>query len=115
MIFAEECIRLGIPFTAAVPFRGQENRWPDDTQNKYHRLLKRASEVVYVDEDPKYAADNYGAKLYLRNKWMVDRAGLVIAVWDGSEGGTANCVKEAVKRELKLVGVDPKRRKVGPI
>lgn len=115
MIFAEECHRAGIPYTAAVPSRGQESRWPEESQNRYQSILGRAVEVVYVDEDPKYASNSYGSKLYLRNKWMVDRAELVIAVWDGSEGGTGNCVKEALKADRKVICLDPQTRKVGPL
>lgn len=114
LIFVEECIQLGIPFIAAVPFKGQESRWPDESQNTYHRLLKRAQRVVYVDEDPMYHGDSYGSKLYMRNKWMVDRASIVIAVWNGSSGGTANAVKSAIKRDLKVLRLDPMRRTVAP-
>jgi uncharacterized phage-like protein YoqJ len=33
--------------------------------------------------------------MQLRNIWMVDHADEVWAFWDGSKGGTANCVKYA--------------------
>lgn len=32
-----------------------------------------------------------------RNEFMVDRVDTVLAVWDGSDGGTGNCVKYAKK------------------
>ena len=30
-----------------------------------------------------------------RNKYMVDKSDIVVAVWNGSKGGTANTVKYA--------------------
>lgn len=79
-----------IPFTAAVPFHGQESAWPSLSQQWYQDLLALADEVVYVT-DGGYAA----WKMQVRNKWMVDNCDLVLALWDGSEGGTGNCIKYA--------------------
>lgn len=40
--------RLEIPFTAAVPFVGQEKAWPQSSQKTYHKLLELALETVVV-------------------------------------------------------------------
>ena len=32
---AEVCIKLGVPFVAAVPFRGQELYWPEESRKRY--------------------------------------------------------------------------------
>ena len=50
------------------------------------------AEVVFVSE-PGYAA----WKMQVRNKWMVDNSDLVLALWNGTDGGTANCVRYAEK------------------
>jgi uncharacterized phage-like protein YoqJ len=84
------CKEHGIPFVAAVPFEGQECMWPCQSQQRYHRLLKYARDVVYVC-DPGYSA----WKMQRRNQYMVDAADSVIALWDGTSGGTANCVHYA--------------------
>lgn len=111
LLFAEECKRLGIPYTAAVPFAGQEKRWPEASQNRYRMLLKAAEEVVVVDEIPKYHSDHFGGKMVLRNKWLVDHSKLTIAVWDGSgKGGTANAVQMAQKKRRKVLVFDPRAR-----
>lgn len=109
-IFAELCLELRIPFIAAVPFRGQENRWPPSSQDAYRSLLGRAKEVVVVDELPDYRSESFGAKMALRNVWMVDNSEKAIAVWDGSEGGTGNAVKEILRRGRKLARLDPQTR-----
>lgn len=81
---------LDIPFIAAVPFDGQESRWSSVDQQWFVDLLKLAEEVVHTSE-PGYAV----WKMQHRNKWMVDNADHVVALWDGSAGGTANCIKYA--------------------
>jgi len=112
-IFAEVCIELGIPFTAAVPFAAQPSRWPDATKALYHRLLKKAAKVVIVDEIASYHSDTFGGKMALRNKWGLDHSDLLVAIWDGTPGGTANTVKMARKRGRKILRIDPRAGSVG--
>lgn len=87
---AEEALDLWIPVLAAVPFEGQQRLWPLDAQRRYRGLLSQASEIVHVC-DPGYAV----WKMQKRNEWMVDHCRLLVAVWDGTRGGTANCVRYA--------------------
>lgn len=82
-----------IPFIAAVPFLGQERMWSEDQQTIYHNLLDLSEKTVIVCDG------GYGPwKMQRRNEWMVDNSDLVFALWDGSKGGTANCVQYAVKQ-----------------
>lgn len=89
---AEAALLLQIPYAAAVPFKGQECAWPEPSQRTFHFLLQHASEVVIVC-DGGYAA----WKMQKRNQWMVDHSDRVCALFDGSPGGTANCVKYALE------------------
>jgi uncharacterized phage-like protein YoqJ len=103
--FVDVCIELEIPFVAVVPFEGQESQWPWESREYYHAQLKKASEVVYVSP-PGYAS----WKMHRRNEWQVDEIGpdgIVLAVWDGSSGGTANCVAYARSRNRKIEIIDP--------
>jgi uncharacterized phage-like protein YoqJ len=95
--------KLGIPFVAAVPFAGQEKKWPIASQKTYHRLLKLASEVVVVSEG-EYSPE----KMQVRNQWMIDGANMVLACWDGSDGGTKNAVMYAEKIGKPIVRINPK-------
>lgn len=98
MALAEAADTMGIPFTAAIPFRGQDRFWNEKDQDRYHRLLGRASEVKIVTHfDPLDAltAADVGAAMQRRNVWMVNNADLVLALWDGSNGGTRNCIRFA--------------------
>lgn len=83
------CITLGVPFIAAIPFRGQEQRWPDAAQLRYHRLLNAAAEIRVVSPRATIEA------MSLRNRWMVDNCEHLVALWNGSPGGTKNCVQYA--------------------
>ncbi|PAD70641.1 hypothetical protein CHH83_02225 [Bacillus sp. 7586-K] len=42
-----------------------------------------------------------------RNEWMVDNSDYVIAVWDGTKGGTGNCVKYAQKQNKYITTIKP--------
>ena len=84
---AEAAVRAGVPFDAYVPFEGQESRWPPSSQARYHRLLGQARRVVIVSAG-RYA----GWKLQRRNEAMVDAATFMLVLWDGSPGGTGNCM-----------------------
>ena len=89
MALAEAAIELGIPLVAAVPFEGQERRWTQAQQQRYFAILDKA--LVHVVSPGGYAA----WKMQARNEWMVARCGLLLALWDGSGGGTANCLSYA--------------------
>lgn len=85
---AEAAVSYGIPFEAAVPFLGQENRWPRESIERYQRLLSQARKVTVVSEG------GYSArKMQRRNEYMSDRADALLALWNGSDGGTANCIQ----------------------
>ena len=95
--------KLGIPFIAAIPFEGQELAWPEASQKTYRILRKLASEEVIVSQGG-YSAD----KMQVRNIWMVDNCDSLIAVWDGSKGGTGNCVEYAKSVDRKIYQIDPR-------
>lgn len=94
------CISIGVPFVAAIPFAGQESRWPAHSQRVFHAVLSYAAEVVIVcpgGYEPR--------KMQTRNQWMVDRCDIVLALWDGSPGGTGNCVSYAQAKEKRVHNV----------
>jgi uncharacterized phage-like protein YoqJ len=90
-------LKLGIPLVAAVAFQGQDQHWPESDRKVYSKILARAADVTYVS-GPGYN----GWKYHARNQWMVDHADLVLAVWDGSSGGTKSCVEYALKKGVLI-------------
>lgn len=94
---------MTIPVLAAIPFKGQESRWPESSQVFYRVLLARCYHVETVSPG-EYSA----AKMQVRNQWMVDHCQVLLAVWDGSSGGTGNCVRYANKLNREMVRIDPR-------
>lgn len=96
---AKACHGLGIPFTAAVPFEGQEHRWPSHVQVQYFTLLGQAAKVVHVSR-PGY----HPAKMDKRNQWIVDHADRMVVLYDGmGDSGTADAVQRAERSGLEIV------------
>jgi len=102
-VFALLAIQHEIPFTAAIPFIGQEKMWPAQSQENYRKIISHPlCEKVIISEG------GYTAyKMQVRNEWMVNRCDILIAVWDGTEGGTANCVKYAMTRPCSIIRINP--------
>lgn len=94
---ARACVELDIHFNACVPFEGQESHWPATSQKEYHRLLGEATIIVNVCE-PGYAV----WKMQKRNEYMVDNAHALVSLWDGTSGGTANCVRYAESKGKRV-------------
>ena len=99
----------------AVPFKDQPNSWfKQEDKDRYNLQLSKADVVTYVDETDGYIKmttpqGRYNPyKLQIRNEYMVDNADIVIAVWDGSKGGTCNCVNYAKKIGKKIIVINPK-------
>lgn len=100
----EVCIDLDIPFIAAIPFYGQESMWPKESKDYYLMLLDKATEIIHVC-DPGYAA----WKMQKRNKYMVDWCDTLVAIFDGTEGGTKNCVDYAKSTSKEIIHIDPRK------
>ena len=101
---AHIAMKLDIPVLAAIPFEGQEKKCPEKSQRIYHKLLSKCAEKIHVSP-PGYTK----SKMQLRNKWMVDQCDILIAIWDGSEGGTKNCLDYAhtVKKPEEIIIIKP--------
>ena len=95
--------KLKIPYLAAIPFEGQEKAWPEASQKTFNLLRKLAAEEVIVSPGG-YSA----SKMQVRNQWMVDNCDVLIAVWDGSSGGTGNCVEYAKSVNKEIYYIDPR-------
>jgi uncharacterized phage-like protein YoqJ len=93
----------------AVPYEDQNLIWKSEEDlDRYEIIKKLADEIIYVDELPNYKLNGFPIKRYhidklqKRNEFMVDCSSIIISVWDGSSGGTKNCIKYANKKN-KLI------------
>lgn len=94
--------KLGLPFIVAVPCQGQDSKWPAESKKRYAKMLDLAYDVVMVHDGP-----YNNTCLNDRNEWMVNHCDALVAVWDGSSGGTAHCVQYARKVGKPIVRINP--------
>lgn len=90
--FCGVCVELGVPFVAFIPFVGQDSRWPAASREVYRKVLDAAAGVRIVSQSP--ATDEAARRAALdRNEAMAEVCDELIAVWDGSQGGTSHMVR----------------------
>lgn len=86
---------------AAIPCEEQAARWSDGERERYFSLVEQCDVETMVQ--PHY---DRGCMLR-RDRYMVDHAERIIAVYDGTLGGTMYTVTYALKRGLELVILPP--------
>lgn len=94
-MLAQAALDAGIPLIAAVPFKGQDTVWHPRDRALWVALCERAAEIVQVSP-----GGFSNAKLQRRNEWMVDRCDRIVSLWDGTAGGTANCINYATVKHV---------------
>lgn len=86
-----------ITLECAVPCPNQTTKWYDKDKRRYDDLLKRADNVTLVSKF--YDRDC----MLRRNRYMVDKSDLMIAVFNGEEqGGTWYTIKYARKNNKAI-------------
>lgn len=99
---AEVAEEMGLELVCARPWAGHSPRKAD--REAYEKAIVYAGFVINVN--PSY--DYPGPWVYQRrNEWMVNHANSTLAIWNGTPGGTANCVKYAEKLGRLLLVVNP--------
>lgn len=102
LLAARAAFRSRVPFKCYVPWKGHSS--PRDHQSRYMAALEFAEDIVYCSDSLTYP----GPYIYqVRNERMVDDGDIVLAVWDGSPGGTKNCVQYALKKGVPVYRIYP--------
>ena len=100
---AEMCVNMRVKVVACVPCNNYEVKWPSYSQEKYQQLL---ADIESQGGEIRVLQDKYSPQcLQLRNIYMVDNADIVIACWDGTTGGTANCIKYAESKGKEVINI----------
>jgi uncharacterized phage-like protein YoqJ len=89
-----------IKLICASPYKGFEKRWPEAWENLYVSVLKQADHVRFIGNG--YTTDVFQR----RNEWMVDHAARVIAVYNGTPGGTQNTIEYAKHLGIECEVID---------
>ena len=97
---ASAAIKCNIPFIAAIPFIGQESKWNYNSKRFYNELLDYADDIIYCS-DPGYSAH----KMQIRNEYMVDHTDIILAMYDGTKGGTHNCIEYAKSKNKQIINL----------
>ena len=83
----------------ALPHPGFESRRSTIEKLRFNKIIKKAD--ISKEINPHYFTGCY----QVRNKWMVDRSNLVIAVFNGKKSGTKNTVDYARRKGVNVVNV----------
>lgn len=94
MICAEIVLELKktypqITLECAIPCETQAAKWTEKYRDRYFNTIIASDKETLLQTH--YTADC----MMKRNKYMVDKSDIVVAVWNGSKGGTANTVNYA--------------------
>ena len=91
-----------VRLTAVLPYEGQANAWTVEQRERYFETLAACDEVVTLQ------ARYTPSCMFERNRYMVDRSGILLAVYDGGEkGGTAYTVKYARQKHRRVIVIAP--------
>lgn len=91
-----------IQLMAVVPCETQANKWSPEQRERYFNTLAVCDDVITLNA-------RYTPQCMLeRNRYMVDRANYLLAVYDGSaKGGTAYTVRYAREKKRGIICIHP--------
>ena len=93
--------REGVTVEAAIPCAEQSARWREEERTRYRSLVDHCDWETMVQQ-------HYDRGCMMRrNRYMVDRAARLIAVYDGRMGGTMYTITYAMKQGVEVVLLDP--------
>ncbi len=91
---------LDIYLTIALPCDGQDAPWTDASKRQYKEICDRADNVINVCPGA-YSAQ----KMKMRDRWMIDKCDRVLAIWNGTQGGTGYTVNYAKSVDRPITNV----------
>lgn len=102
MDFAEIVIEMrkkyNVALKCAIPCPNQCSKWSDKDKLRYADILKKSDKVGLISKQ--YSFDC----MLKRNRYMVDKSNLVIAVFNGIEkGGTWYTMQYAKNKPIELI------------
>lgn len=107
MIAAELVIELkskypNITLECAIPCIEQCSKWPDASIMRYQNICNLADKVTTVSNTL-----YFNGCMAKRNKYMIDNSSRLIAVYNGSSGGTQQTIKMAEIAKLSIIIIKP--------
>ena len=93
--------KVGVTLEAAIPCAVQSASWTKDQRERWERLVTASDYQTVLQQA--YTSDC----MIRRNRYMVEHSSLVIAVYDGSDGGTRRTLEHAIREKVPFVDIDP--------
>lgn len=90
-----------ISLECAIPFPGQADKWSFKDKRRRTQILRHADSEITLREH--YTDDCF----FARNRYMVDKADVVVCAYDGKRGGTAYTVDYAKKQNKIVIQINP--------
>lgn len=84
-----------------IPFDSQPDKWNDLYKERYRALLDKADIVTFTSHEYSKGA------IFLRNRYLVDNADLLLAAYDGQPGGTQLTCNYARKAGIDVCKIPP--------
>ena len=88
----------GITLESAIPCESQAAKWSEALRDRYFDIASKETLI-----QTHYSPDCMDK----RNRYMVDHADVLIAVWDGSPSGTGKTVRYAHQQGKSVTVIDP--------
>lgn len=92
---------LNITFEAAIPCKNQQTTWAREQQLKYLEILAICDKITTIS---KVYTDTC---MMDRNKYMIDNCSLLIAVSNGTLGGTMKTIEYAKQKHIEIIVLTP--------
>jgi len=93
-----------IKLEAAIPCIGQSLRWAKGSKERYEKILERADIITRVTNN---TFEENPSCMLVRNVYMVNNSSLLIAVFDGSRGGTKYAFDYAKQLGINIIRINP--------
>ena len=103
--FAEGVLALrekypDVTLEAALPCDTQSSAWRAEERRRYEHLLAESDEVSFV-------AHRYSPGcMQRRNEYMVESSGVLLAVFNGTAGGTMRTILSAQRKCLRVITIE---------
>lgn len=85
----------------AIPFDGQADKWDESYRARWQQCIDHADMITVISHE-------YTKRcMFARNRYMVTQADLLLACYDGKEGGTQQTVEYARRTGCRVLLISP--------
>lgn len=90
-----------ITLESAIPCETQAIKWSVASRERYYNIAAKCDKETMLQRE--YTSDCMDK----RNRYMVDHADYILAVWNGCPSGTGNTVRYAHKKGKSIIVINP--------